>query len=204
MGRSRVTALGILGGTFDPPHIGHLLLAETALDACRLSKMLMVPAADPPHKRDNHITPIVHRLAMLSLAIAGNPRLDISTVDIDRPGPHYTVDMLDILGRAYPGMDLYFAMGDDSLGDLATWHDPAGILARARLIVMYRTNHEVDLSKLKAILPTLESRVVLLQDVPIAGVSSTRLRERIHKGLSVRYQIPQAVERYIVENGLYQ
>ena len=199
-----MTALGILGGTFDPPHIGHLLLAETALDACNLSKMLMGPAADPPHKQNNHVTPIAHRLAMLKLAIAGNPRLEISTVDIDRPGPHYTVDMLDILGQAHPGMDLYFAMGDDSLADLTTWRDPAGILARARLIVMNRTDHEFDLSKLKLTLPTIESRVVALRDVPIAGVSSTRLRDRIHKGLSVRYQLPQSVEQYIAENGLYR
>src|SRR5215831_19222010 len=148
-----MTALGILGGTFDPPHIGHLLLAEAALDSCNLAKVLMVPAADPPHKRDHQVTPISHRMAMLKLAIGDNARLEISTVDIDRPGPHYTVDMLDILGKEFPGMDLYFAMGDDSLKDLLTWRDPAGILARARLIVMCRTLMQADLSGLKVALP---------------------------------------------------
>lgn len=203
MGRSGLTALGILGGTFDPPHIGHLLLAESALDNCGLSKMLMVPAADPPHKRDNHVTGIEHRLAMLKLAIVDNPRLELSTVDIDRPGPHYTVDMLDIIGQQYPGSELYFAMGDDSLNDLTIWRDPAGILARAWLIVMARTDEQVDLSKLRPMLPNIDERVVLLRDVPIAGVSSTRLRERIHNGLSVRYQLPQTVEHYIAQHQLY-
>src|SRR5262249_1112110 len=159
-----------------------------------------------PHKRDHQVTPITHRLAMLRLAIGDNARLEISTVDIDRPGPHYTVDTLDILGKAYPGIDLYFAMGDDSLKDLLTWRDPEGILARARLIVMCRTLMQADLSGLKVALPevNLDERVVLLRDVPITGVSSTRLRERIHKGLSVRYQLPQVVEEYIAEHQLYR
>ncbi len=194
--------LGILGGTFDPPHLGHLILAECALDALHLKAVLFVPAAEPPHKNGDTITPIDHRLAMVELAIAANPRFALSRADLDRPGPHYTVDMLKILGREYPDAELYFLMGGDSLHDLLTWHDPAGIIAQAHLGVARRPDAPLDLTELAAQLPGIVKCVATI-NAPMIGISATLLRRRIQEGASIRYQVPPEVERYIVENRLY-
>jgi nicotinate-nucleotide adenylyltransferase len=194
--------LGVLGGTFDPPHLGHLILAECALDALHLEAVLFVPAAEPPHKNGSTITPIDHRLVMVEAAIAGNPRFALSRVDLDRPGPHYTVDMLKILRQAYPETELYFLMGGDSLYDLLTWRDPAGIIAQAHLGVARRSDTPLDLTDLAIRLPGIIKRVATIQ-APVIGISATLLRKRIQNGASIRYQVPLEVESYIVENGLY-
>ena len=120
--------VGILGGTFDPPHVGHLILGEYAADALHLEHLLFVPAADPPHKRDEEKTPIAHRLAMLEHALADNPRFELSRVDIDRPGPHYSLDTVKIVQDQYRDADIYFVMGSDSLRALPTWHRPAEMI----------------------------------------------------------------------------
>src|SRR5690606_27840174 len=110
--------VGILGGTFDPPHIGHLILGEYAADALGLSRLLYMPAADPPHKRNKPKTPIQHRLAMLHLALADNPRFEISRVDVERTGPHYALDTVQLVQAQHPQAEIYFVMGSDSLYDL--------------------------------------------------------------------------------------
>lgn len=194
--------LGVLGGSFDPPHLGHLLLAEMALDALGLARVLFVPAADPPHKTARVLTPIRHRLAMLEAAVADNPRFAISRADIDRPGPHYTVDMLRLICAEYPGAALYFLLGGDSLRDILTWRDPAGIIAQASLAVMRRPGAKIDLSDLAAQLPGIAERVAFI-DAPVVGISATDLRDRIRAGVSVRYQMPDAVIRYIYDHHLY-
>jgi nicotinate-nucleotide adenylyltransferase len=194
--------LGILGGTFDPPHLGHLILAECALDALHLDAVLFAPAAEPPHKDGDMITPVEHRLAMVELAIAGNPHFALSRVDLDRPGPHYTVDMLTLLHGEYPAAELYFLMGGDSLHDLLTWRDPAGIIAQAHLGVARRPDSPLDLTDLAVHLPGLVQRVATIT-APIIGISATLLRKRIQSGASIRYQVPPEVESYIVEHRLY-
>ncbi len=195
-------ALGIFGGTFDPPHVGHLILAESACDALNLSQVLFVPAADPPHKHNLAITPIQHRLAMLQIAIADNPRFAISDVDLARPGPHYTADTLRILHEQHANAALYFLLGGDSLHDLPTWREPDKIIAQAKLAVVRRPGAALDLAKLEGQLPGIADCIVFV-DAPIVGISATTLRERMRRGHSIRYQVPEAVERYIATNQLY-
>ncbi len=199
-GRDR---LGVFGGTFDPPHLGHLILAECALDALQLSRVLFVLAADPPHKRGQPITPLEHRLPMLQMVIAANPRFALSRADIDRPGPHYSVDSLRLLSTTYANADLFFLMGGDSLDAFPTWHDPSGILAYAALGVMRRTGHETNMTELETKLPELRGRVLFF-DAPEIGISATSLRERVHARHSIRYQVPERIADYIHERHLYE
>lgn len=192
--------VGILGGTFDPPHIGHLVLAQYACDALDLACVLFVPAADPPHK-DQLRYGIEHRLPMLELAIAGNDKFVISRVDVDRPGPHYTVDMIRILQEQQPDTEFYFLMGGDSLHHLPQWYHPLEMIALCKLAVMARPGTEVE-PDLRA-LPGLAERVVVI-DSPMLGFSSTEVAERLEAGKSVRYLVPDSVLTYIQDHRLYQ
>jgi nicotinate-nucleotide adenylyltransferase len=201
--KGKTGRIGILGGTFDPPHLGHLILAETAYDVLDLERVLFVPAANPPHKHSLPITDVRHRVAMVQEAIANNPRFAMSQVDITRPGPHYTVDTLGILKEQFPQAELYFVMGGDSLHDMASWHEPGGIITRAKLAVMRRPGAIVDLSGLEAQLPGIAGRVVFV-DAPVIGISATMLRERLRSGRSIRYLVPEVVERYISSHDLYE
>lgn len=194
--------LGILGGTFDPPHLGHLILAEYAAAALALEQIWFMPAASPPHKT-SEITSADHRAAMVTLAIEGNPRFSLSRIDLDRPGPHYTVEMLRLV-RAQTEIDtLYFLMGADSLHNFATWRDPAAILDLALLAVVQRPGTTLDLTTLATTVPAIQSRVTFV-DAPEIAISSTALRTRVQQGLSIRYQVPPAVSTYIEQQGLYR
>lgn len=196
--------LGIYGGTFDPPHLGHLILAETAADSLNLSTVLFVPAADPPHKAAQTVrTSAVHRLAMVQQAVAGNPRFAISRVDMDRPGPHYTVDMLRLLRAEYPDVGFVFLIGSDSLRDLPTWSRPAELIQLATLGVMRRPGPEPDLAALERQIPGLRQRIEWI-DAPQIEISARKLAGRIAAGLSVRYQITDPVRLYIEQHGLYK
>jgi nicotinate-nucleotide adenylyltransferase len=195
--------IGILGGTFDPPHIGHLILAEYASEALDLERLLFVPAADPPHKRDEHKALVEHRLALLERTIAGNERFQISRADIDRAGPHYSLDMVRIIGEQYPKAELYFVMGGDSFNDLPTWHRPAEFIQQCKLAVMRRPDEVVQPHMHESILPGLAERVVMI-DAPLVGISSTMIVERMQAGQSVRYLVPDSVLAYILENRLYE
>ncbi len=194
--------VGILGGTFDPPHIGHLVLAEYALDALDLSCVLFVPAADPPHKYPVRVG-IEHRLPMLECAIAGNDKFAVSRVDVDRPGPHYSVDTIRILQKQQPETDFYFVMGGDSLHNLPGWYHPQELIALCKLVVMGRPGAEVAPELKASLLPGLSERVVVIES-PMLGFSSTEVADRLEAGKSVRYLVPDAVLAYIQENGLYQ
>ena len=194
--------VGILGGTFDPPHIGHLVLAEYALSALKLDCVLFVPAADPPHKWRVRVN-IGHRLPMIERAIAGNDKFTISRVDVDRPGPHYTVDTIRILQRQNPDAEYFFLMGGDSLHNLPEWHHPKELIALCKLAVMARPGAEVTADLKTSMIPGLAERVVVI-DSPMLGFSSTEVADRLETGLSVRYLVPDAVLTYIQENGLYQ
>ena len=195
--------IGLFGGTFDPPHLGHLILAERAVEALALSQVLFVLAADPPHKHDQRIAPVEHRLAMLERAIAGNPHFAVSLIDLDRPGPHYSVDMVRIAQNQYPSATLYFLMGGDSLHDLPTWRDPAGLIAQAMLGVAHRPGEALALDKLNTQIPGLAGRVAFIE-APVIGISATDLRQRVVAGRSIRYQISESVCAYIQEHHLYK
>lgn len=194
--------IGLFGGTFDPPHWGHLILAEVAADTLALDEVWFVPAADPPHKRDRYITPVSDRLMMLNLAIAVNARFKISRIDIDRAGPHYTVDMLRIAQQQKPGVEWYFLMGADSLQDLRTWRDPDQILAQCKLAVLRRPGVSLDTAPLVLRLPMLPDRVEML-DGPEVGLSASDIVQRVRSGQSIRYMVPDTVRLYIEAHGLY-
>ena len=198
-----MTRLGILGGTFDPPHIAHLVMADQACGQLNLARVLFVPAGQPPHKLDRAFSPVEHRVAMIQLAIAGDARFRLSRVDLDRPGPHYTSEMLALLRAVHPQAELYLLIGSDALRDLLTWHDPARVIAQARLAVMRRPGAEPDLSVLEAALPGIAARMDWV-DAPWLDVSSTDIQRRVQAGLVIRYLVTRAVERYIVEQGLYR
>ncbi len=195
--------MGILGGTFDPPHYGHLALAENACAQLELERVLFVLAGQPPHKPEHPIAPAHHRTRMLRAAIADNPAFAISSVDVDRPGPHYSVDMLALLQREYPQADMFFLMGGDSLAHFVTWRDPSGIVQRACLAVMRRPGHTADLEKLEQSIPGIRERLAWL-DTPYLDIASSDLRRRLREGLPLRYLLPPAVEEYIRKHRLYE
>ncbi|MCY4118613.1 MAG: nicotinate-nucleotide adenylyltransferase [Caldilineaceae bacterium] len=195
--------IGVFGGTFDPIHIGHLILAVEARHQLQLDRVYLAPAGDPPHKQNNPISPVGHRLAMCRLAIAGDSGIDISLIDAERPGPHYTSDMLRLFrARVGAGAELFFLMGLDSLRDLPTWHEPLWLVQNCRLVALQRHDVEIDWSALEAVLPGVRERVVFLE-MPEVEIASNVLRERVRAGQPIRYQVPLAVERYISEHGLY-
>ncbi|MGC4106105.1 MAG: nicotinate-nucleotide adenylyltransferase [Thermomicrobiales bacterium] len=194
-------ALGIFGGTFDPIHIGHLAVAERACDELGLDGVVFVPALLPPHKPHRIISPIADRVTMLELAIQGNPRFSWSDVDMRPDEPSYTVSMLERMKERYPDTELSFIVGEDSLRDFASWHEPGRILDLTRLIVADRPGVDVDES-IYAHVPRLRERVVRFP-APLLEVSSTDLRKRVAGGYSVRYLVPTAVFAYIGEHRLY-
>jgi len=190
--------LGVLGGTFDPPHIGHLVLAESAREQLRLDRVGFVPAGDPWRKANRDVTAAVHRLAMIRLAVADNARFDVDEREIRRQGPSYTaVTLREIRGELAAGDELFFLVGADALADLPTWYEPASIAEAALIAVAPREGVALPLS-----LPFGEERIVRVE-MPHIGISSTDLRERARRGLSLRYLVPDAVMAYIEERRLY-
>jgi nicotinate-nucleotide adenylyltransferase len=200
-GRSSALKAGLLGGTFDPVHMGHLLLAEHAREALALDQVLFVPAGEPWRKGHREITPAEHRLAMLRLAVAGNDALGITDIELRREGPSYTADTLEALAGERLDDEFYFILGADALADLPHWRDPERIVRHATLAVAPREEDEVELGWLAE--RGLASRVVTFA-FPRIDVSSTDVRRRAAAGLSVRYMVPDGVAAYIVAQGLYR
>jgi len=196
--------LGVMGGTFDPIHYGHLAAAEEARMQLKLERVLFAPVRIPPHKPDEEILALEHRLAMVELAIASNPHFSLSRVDIDRPAPYYTIDTIAILREEWQvgRYDIHFIMGSDSFADILTWHRPQKLLELCHLAVMARPGYEIDLLALEASLPGASSRIQLL-DMPFLDISSSDLRRRVGEGLSIKYLLPEAVESYIHAHHLY-
>jgi nicotinate-nucleotide adenylyltransferase len=196
--------VGVFGGTFDPIHIGHLVSAEEVRVKLELERVVFVPARLPPHKLDHVVSPVEHRLTMVELAIASNPHFAVSRVDIDRSGPSYTVDTIELLRDAWgPDVEIYFIMGSDSLLDILTWHEPMRLIKLCHFAVVSRPGYQVDLDELDALLPGVASRVQMLK-APELAISSTDIQRRVQEGLPIKYQVPEAVEDYIYEHKLYQ
>ncbi|MDT8897401.1 nicotinate-nucleotide adenylyltransferase [Thermanaerothrix sp. 4228-RoL] len=199
-----MSRLGIFGGTFDPPHVGHLILASEAADQLHLDRVLWVLTPDPPHKRGQPITPLAIRLEMVMAAIQDDPSFELSRVEIDRPGPHYAVDTLRILHDLYPEDRLIYLIGGDSLRDLPTWRQPLEFLkACDGLGVMRRPGDAVDLSYLEAVLPGLERKVMFV-DAPLLEISSSQIRQRVAGGKAYRYYLPPQVYALVEKYRLYR
>jgi len=196
--------LGILGGTFDPPHVGHLILAEEARQALGLQQVLFVPAGEPWRKAGRQLSPPEHRLAMVRLAVGDNSDFDVATLEIERKGPSYTAETLAALQQQLPDDgEFFFIVGQDSLADLPHWRQPERIVSLARLAVARRSAWEAaEADALEKDLPGISQRLVWL-DMPRIDISSTAVRERVRQGLSIRYWVPPAVEEYIRRHGLY-
>lgn len=195
--------IGIFGGTFDPPHTGHLILAAEAKDQLGLDRVLWVLTANPPHKRDRSISPLEDRLALVDAALEDNRAFELSRVDIDRPPPHYAIDTVRLLREEYPGDELIYLMGGDSLHDLPTWHDPQGFVAACDAIgVMRRPGFTFDLGALEAVLPGLNEKVCWIE-TPLIEISGSDIRRRVVEGRSFRYFVPDAVRECILDRRLY-
>ena len=196
--------IGILGGTFDPIHCAHLVVAEEARTQLGLDLVIFLPAGQPPHKRGRAITPACHRLAMLELAVASNPHFTISRVDIGRAGPCYTADTLSLLQEEWgPEAELYFIIGADSLLEMHTWYHPERVIKQAQLAVAPRSRNCFQLIELEKSLPGLSQRVQTIQ-VPLLEICSTGLRRRVREGRSIKYYVPESIEAYIFEHALYR
>jgi len=196
---------GVLGGTFDPIHIGHLILASEIREAAGLDKVLFVPAYSPPHKTGSDTAAGEHRLRMVALAVAGNPFFEASDIELRRGGVSYTVETIAELRRENPNDGLFFIIGADTLPELASWHKIEELVGLCRLLIGTRPGHALRWEPLKEVLPQqrireLRSGVVI--STPI-GISSTCVRTRIREGRSIKYLVPREVEEYIVEHSLY-
>lgn len=196
--------IGLFGGTFDPPHLGHLILASEARSQLELTRLLWTVTPNPPHKQDQPITPLEHRLAMVKLAIDDNPFFELSNVELDRPGPHYTVDTIKILTEQNPNAEIVPVIGGDSLQDLPTWHHPRELVYAAHWVgVMRRPGEEVNLEELEHELPGIKSKVHYV-DAPLLEIASREIRDRVATGKPFRYYLPPPVYEYIEQHHLYQ
>ncbi len=200
----KVERVGIFGGTFDPPHVGHLILAEECRTQLSLDLLLWVVTDNPPHKRYTNVSPIEDRVRLVEKAIHGNPSFEVSRVDIDRPGPHFAIDTVNILKEEYPGSEIYYLMGGDSLHDLPTWNKPHDFIQTCSGIgVMRRHADQVDLESLEKILPGITAKVHIVE-APILEISSKQIRQRIEEGMGYRYYLRDAVYQAITEMGMYK
>lgn len=199
--------LGILGGTFDPIHHGHLAIAEAAREALGLERVLFVPARIPPHRTDRPIAGADDRAAMVALAIQANPAFGLSRIELDREGPSFAVDTLRAMAGEAGGdrpPDLWFILSAEAFADFLDWREPAGILELSRLAVLPRDGHPpADLGTIATALPGLADRIRLL-DGPRLRLAATEVRSRAARGLSVRYLVPDAVAAYIGDHRLYR
>jgi nicotinate-nucleotide adenylyltransferase len=199
--------IGIFGGTFDPVHYGHLIVAEQAREQAGLDQLWFVPSARPPHKVDQPITPFDRRAEMLSLALAGQEdKFRVETIERDRPGLSYTADTLDLLNEQYPGTEWFLLLGADSVQDLPTWHEPLRIIDRATILVVGRHGYpDWTAEGLATKLGSEPARVRLhVINVPLIDIASRDLRRRATEGRSLLFQLPHAVRVYIREKKLYR
>lgn len=195
--------IGVFGGTFDPPHHGHLVLAEQCREQCKLDEVWFVPAAIPPHKQDLTISPAKARCDMIEFAIAGNPQFKMNRVEIDRPGPSYTVTTLEQIRDEGPSRELFLLVGADSIRDLPTWRQPDRIQDLATIVAVNRGRTTPTEAQRQALHPTVADRIRFV-GMPGIEISATDIRQRVADGRSIRYLVPRAVESYIQHHRLYR
>ncbi|HWI65496.1 MAG TPA: nicotinate-nucleotide adenylyltransferase [Symbiobacteriaceae bacterium] len=197
--------VGIMGGTFDPIHFGHLAAAEGAMHVVGLDRVLFMPNRQPPHKAGRPVTPAEHRAAMVRLAIAGQPRFEFSSLELEREGPSYTLLTVQALRERYPDWRLAFLAGMDSLVDMTTWYQYETLLGLIDMVIFTRPGFSAEQrdAALERLGPELSARIRLIE-VPGVAVSGTELRRLATEGYPLRYLVPDAVEAYIQEHGLYR
>jgi len=198
--------VGLMGGTFDPIHLAHLVTAEAALEQYRLERVIFVPTGFPPHKKDQRVTQAEHRHSLVVLATASHPRFEVSRVEIDRPGPSYTADTLEEMRRRLPqGTEIYFITGADAIIDVGTWREPERLFELCRFIAAPRPGWSQETAQ--AGLRRLEERFgceILEIQSRTMDISSSEIRRRVAAGQSIRYLVPEVVEAYIQKHGLYR
>jgi nicotinate-nucleotide adenylyltransferase len=190
--------IGIFGGSFNPPHIGHLIAADSVLEQLRLDKVLFIPASIPPHKKAERILDAHHRLLMVEYAIRDNPRFELSDLEIQRGGLSYTVDTLRTIAETMPGANLHLLLGSDMLMDFPAWRSPDEILVLAELVALTRPGFPIPA------LPPQIRKEVLEARIPEIGISSSEIRRRVREKKSIRYLVPPEVHAYIEMHRLYQ
>jgi len=198
--------IGVFGGTFDPVHLGHLILADQCREQARLDQVLFIPAARPPPKLEQPLTPFAQRVEMLQLALAGQPAFRVDELEKDRPGPSYTVDTLEELQRRDSCAELFLIIGSDCLPDLASWLAPSRIAELATLLVAPRSGSNLSAPEHLRVELQLPSAVELRHQriwMPLIGISSRELRQKVSRGGSIRYLVPRAIECYIEAQRLY-
>ncbi len=199
--------VGILGGAFDPPHLGHLIMAQACLESARLDEVWWMPSAQPPHKSSKALSTWEHRLAMTRLAIVGNTSFRLETIEETLPAPNFTYQTLEALKSAHKNADFHLILGEDSLNDLPGWREPRLVLDRAELIVYPRPgapawNEALWWEKLGN--PAKDTaRLIWVKDAALVGIASRDLRKKVAAGQSIRYLVPRAVEIYLKQNDLY-
>ncbi len=196
--------IGILGGTFDPIHVGHLVVAEEVRARLNLDEVLFIPAGQPWLKADTPISEAERRVQMVRLAIAEKPYFKLSTIEVERDGPSYTVDTItELQAQLGVGSRLLFILGWENLAQLPQWREPVRLIKMCRLVAVPRVGCPIpDLGSLEAIIPGLSQRVIIL-DKPEVDISASVIRQRVAQGLSIRYLVPEAVAEYIKQNKLY-
>lgn len=200
----KVRRIGISGGTFDPVHYGHLIAAEDIRQKFNLDKVLFIPSGMPPHKDASRIAGAVHRFNMLYSAVKDNPYFEVSRMEIEREGTTYTIDTLTQLKKLYDGAELFFIIGTDVVQDLPTWKEYEKVLGMCEFIAVLRPGYrEEDFSSRIAYLKNACMARINTVEIPLIDISSTGIRERLKNGKSVKYLVPEAVEAYIREHGLY-
>jgi nicotinate-nucleotide adenylyltransferase len=196
--------IGIFGGTFDPIHFGHLVLAEQCRDQCRLDEIWFVPAAQPPHKRAVAISSARARCDMIEYAIAGNPSFRLKTIELERSGPSFTVTTLEQLAKTDASVELFLLLGADSLRDLPLWREPSRILQLAKVVAVNRGDRPFpDRSELRTLVGRAADERVMTVSIPGIDISATGIRDCVRSRRSIRYLVPRAVEMYIKEHQLY-
>jgi nicotinate-nucleotide adenylyltransferase len=198
MPKRKITRIGIFGGTFNPPHAGHLIVAESVCEQLKLDKLFFVPSYISPHKKRGEDKLAVHRARMVRLAIRSNPRFDFSGMEVKRKGMSFTYETVEAFYRNYPGCKLFLIIGADNFSDFHTWKNPGRILNLASLVVM---NRPLPKSRNAGTKHDTGIRFVLVPDIQI---SSTEIRAMVHRHASIRYQVPQAVLRYVQRHKLYK
>jgi nicotinate-nucleotide adenylyltransferase len=200
----RAQRIGILGGTFDPPHVGHLWLATLAADAMGLERVLFMPAAQPPHKQGRVITSAANRLLMTRLAIGSESLFELSLIEMERSGPSFTVDSVEELRVLYEGATLFLVMAADSLAQIDGWHEPDRLLSLVEWVVGPRPGIELpDRAALEERFGAAAGRIHLV-DGPALDISSSEIRDRVAAGRAIRYLVPRVVEELISEQHLYR
>jgi len=190
--------VGVFGGTFNPPHTGHLIVAETARESLGLDKVIFIPCSLPPHKTTKSLVDADRRLEMVSLAIAGNPYFEVSDIELQRGGKSYTVDTLRALTALYPRAQLYLLLGIDNLIELHTWREPEEIFALAEVIAINRPGFDPSSVRKEYL-----RRVTFLRS-PNIDISSSEIRRKAKAGKSIKYLVPSVVEAYILKHGAYR